>query len=82
MENTTIYINPKIRRADLGMGNNAGKGKKDYSLDAFHKLPPTVQEKYFDLAAKRNPEYAESRKIMEVIAANIWMAEMERSEGG
>ena len=86
MENITVYINPIIRREDLGMGNganNQGKGKKrDYSLDAFRKLPSTEQEEYFNLAVERNPEYAESKKIIEVVAANIWMAEMERSEGG
>ena len=86
MENTTIYINPIIRRANLGMGNgtnNQEKGKKrDYSLDAFRKLPSTEQEEYFKLAVKRNPEYVESKKIIEVVAENIWMAEMERAEGG
>ena len=55
---------------------------RDYSLESFKKLAPAVQKKYFDLARARNPEFSVSASIIEVIAANIWLAEMERAEGG
>jgi hypothetical protein len=55
---------------------------RDYSLESFKKLAPTVQKKYFELARERNPEFVSSESIIEVIAANIWMEEMTHQEGG